>query len=160
MTVNEKKQLEIIGKIPYLQGYAYEDRKTLSKISQFVTYEPGETIIEQNSVNLTLYFLIKGRVDVLIDNQKLTTFRGGGRLFGEMSFVNHTTTSATIIANTETVMLEVKIDEINKLDATHDRLLKELYRSVGEILAQKLVATNEMAKALMHKEEIECEDLN
>ena len=32
-------------------------------------------------------------------------------------------------------------------------------RSVGEILAQKLVTTNEMAKALMHKQEIDCNDL-
>lgn len=159
-TIDQQKQLEIIGKIPYLKGYCFEDKNTLSKMCKFEIYDPGETIIEENAINLTLYFLIRGRVDVFIENEKLTNFRGGGRLFGEMSFVNHTTTSAAIIANTETVMLEFKIDEINKLDESHDRLQKELYRSVAEILAQKLVATNEIAKALLHKHEIECNDLD
>ena len=139
-------------------GYCFEDKKKLAQISKFVTYEAGETIIEQDSINLTLYFLIKGRVDVNIEGEKLTSFRGGGRLFGEMSFVNHTTTSAQVVSSTKVIMLEVKIDEINKLDESHDRLLKELYRSVGEILAQKLVATNEMAKALMHKNDTDSEE--
>jgi CRP-like cAMP-binding protein len=76
-----------------------------------------------------------------------------------MSFVNHTTTSASVIANTEVVMLEIQIDEINKLDESHERLKKELYRSVAEILSQKLMATNDVTKSLIHKHEIECIDL-
>lgn len=159
-TIDLQKQLQIIGKIPYLKGYCFEDKKTLANMSKFELYEPGETIIVENAINLTLYFLVRGSVDVSIDNEKLASFRGGGRLFGEMSFVNHTTTSAEVKAHTEVVMLEIKIDELNKLDDSHNRLLKELYRSVAEVLAQKLISTNEMAKALMHKLEIECDDLD
>jgi CRP-like cAMP-binding protein len=128
-------------------------------MSQFVIYDSNETIIEEASINLTLYFLIRGSVDIFIGKDKLASFRGGGRIFGEMSFVNHTTTSASVIANTEVVMLEIQIDEINKLDESHERLKKELYRSVAEILSQKLMATNDVTKSLIHKHEIECIDL-
>ncbi len=145
---NQTKQLDIIGKIPYLKAYPFADRKALASISVFRTYSPGEKVIKEGELNLSLYFLIRGKVDIVVDNKKICSFRGGGRLFGEMSFVNHSLASASVIANTDVVMLALSIQAIMSLDENeHCRLQKNLFRSVGEILAQKLMATNELAKA-------------
>lgn len=142
------KQLEIVGKIPYLKSFKFEDRKTLAQIASLKTYGAGEEILGQGELNLVLYFLIRGKVDVFIDGKFIKSFRGGGQLFGEMSFVSHTVTSAAVKANTDAVMMCLKIQDILDLnEEEHCRLHKNLYRCVAEILANKLVATNELAKS-------------
>lgn len=141
------KQLNIIGKIPYFESYNYEDRKVLANIASFRQYAPNEIVIGQGEINLTLYYLVRGIVDVVIDGKTIRRFKGGGQLFGEMSIVNHTMTSATVKANTDVVFLCLGVQDILQLDEDqHCRLHRNLYRSVAEILAQKLSATNDIAK--------------
>ena len=147
-----KKQFELIGKIPYLKNLQFEDRKTLGHHSFLRSYSPNEKIIEQNEINLTLYFLIRGSVDIFIDNKRITSIRGGGKIFGEMSFVNHTSASADVVASSEVVMMCMKIPDLLSLN-TNDylRLQRDLYQSIAEILAQKLLKTNELAQLYLNQ---------
>src|SRR3989338_5417331 len=147
------KQLELIGKIPILKGYNYEDRKVLANLAYFKSFQVGEDVIVQGDVNLTLFFLIKGRGDIFVDKAFIKSFLGSGYLFGEMSLVNHTSATATVKANTEIVMLCINIKDIFGLEeATHYRLHREIYRSVAEILAQKLIATNKLASTWVNQQ--------
>ncbi|MEX1098855.1 MAG: hypothetical protein WEB87_00430 [Bacteriovoracaceae bacterium] len=58
-----------------------------------------------------------------------------------------TVTSAEVRANTDIVMMRVNVQDILDLkEEDHCRLHKNLYHCVAEILAQKLLATNELAK--------------
>jgi signal-transduction protein with cAMP-binding, CBS, and nucleotidyltransferase domain len=140
------KQIEIIGKIPYLKNYHYEDKRTLANIGSFKVFKPTEIIISTENVISEMFFLIRGEVGIYIDSSLIKSCRGGGQIFGEMSFVNHTTPSADVKAETEVVMLTIPFEKIMQLPETSMRLQKELYKSVAEILAQKLMATNQMAK--------------
>jgi len=144
------KQLEIIGKIPYLKNFCYEDRKKLAEISYFNSYAPGETIIEQGQLNLTLFFLIRGKVDIMIDKKYILSFTGGGQILGEMSLLSHSLATATVKSNSEVVMMGINISDITKLTGEeHYRLQMEVYKSVSEVLANKLINTNAMTKAFL-----------
>jgi len=83
------KQAELIDKIPYLKDFHNEDKNTLAGLAYFIEYEVGEVIIEENSVNQELFFLIRGKVEILKGGEHIVDLRGGGRLFGEMSYMNH-----------------------------------------------------------------------
>jgi signal-transduction protein with cAMP-binding, CBS, and nucleotidyltransferase domain len=148
------KQLELISKIPYLCGYHFEDKKTLAHLAYFQSYSPEEIVIQEGEINQCLYFLIKGKVNIEIGGKYLKTFQGSGYLFGEMSLINHTLATATVKAQNEIVMLCIEIKDIFALtEEKYFRLQKELYRSVAEILTQKLIATNKIASTYIHKKE-------
>jgi CRP-like cAMP-binding protein len=149
--IDFEKQIEVIGKIPYLSSYHHEDKKTLATISSLKLYAPNEIIIATDTINTEIYFLIRGEVGIYINEDLIRACRGGGQIFGEMSFVNHTTPSADVKAETEVVMLALPVSKIMQLPSENMRLQKELYKSVAEVLAQKLVATNQIAKTFGDK---------
>jgi CRP-like cAMP-binding protein len=144
------KQLEIIGKIPYLKNFCYEDRKKLAEIGFFNSYAPGDLIIEQGQLNLSLFFLIRGKVDISMDEKYILSFTGGGQIFGEMSLLSHNLATATVKAQNEVVMMGININDIHQLTGPdHYRLQMEVYKSVSEVLANKLINTNSMTKAFL-----------
>ena len=153
------KQAELIDKIPYLKDFHKDDKNTLAGLAYFIEYEKDEVIIEEDTVNQELFFLIRGQVEILKGDEHIVDLRGGGRLFGEMSYMNHSFTSATVKSKTEAVMLCFKIPGLLGLSMDkYARLQVSLYKAIAEILAQKLVTTTELAKsyhAQAHSEHIE-----
>lgn len=142
------KQAELIDKIPYLKDFHPDDKNLLAGLSYFIEYEEGETVIEENTVNQQLFFLIRGKVEVLKGEEHIVDLRGGGRLFGEMSYMNHSFTTATVKAKTQIVMLCFRIPALLGLGLDkYARLQVSLYKSIAEILAQKLITTTELAKS-------------
>lgn len=157
---NVDKARELIDKIPYLKDFRNQDKKNLAAISFFREYNAGDIIIEEQSPNQELYFLIRGLVDVKVDGKQIVSLRGGGRIFGEMSFMNHSFTSASVVASTDAVMLCFKIPGLLSLDTEkHAQLKIDLYRSIAEMLAQKLMDTTEMAKSYKKLAQEQNEDL-
>ena len=155
---NVEKARELLDKIPYVKDFHSDDKDTLSKICFFREYDSEEIIIEQESPNQELFFLIRGTVDIKLKGKHIVSLRGGGRIFGEMSFVNHSFTSASVSAQNEVVMMVFKIPGILMLEnEKYARLKIDFYRSIAEMLAQKLKDTTDMAghyKArLEHKDE-------
>ena len=145
---DKNKARELIDKIPYLKDFESKDKDTLAGLSFFREYSEGDFVIEQDTPNLELYFLVRGKVDVLLDGHHIVSLRGGGRIFGEMSFMNHSFTSASVKASTDIVMLVFKIAGILSLkNDDHARLKIDFYKSIAEMLAQKLVDTTLLAQS-------------
>jgi CRP-like cAMP-binding protein len=154
------KARELIDKIPYLKDYDRKDKDTLASLSFFREYSQGEVIIEQDAPNQELFFLIRGKVDILVQGNHVVSLRGGGRIFGEMSFVNHSFTSASVVANTDLVMMVYKIPGLLSLSVEkHASLKVNLYKSIAEMLAQKLKDTTDLAQSYKKLADRASEDL-
>ena len=148
-----EKKLELLGKIPFFDGFTEMDIKFLAEMASFKKFEAGENVIEQGTLSRNLFFLINGQMDIVINGEVVTHFRGGGQVFGEMSFVQHNVASATVRANTIAVMMVFDIDKLNALnEPIHYRLRMDIFRSCAEVLAKKLLATNSIAAAYIHQE--------
>lgn len=147
------KKLDLIDKIPFFASFTDNDKSFLANIAYFKRFEPGDHIIEQNSLTLSLFFTINGTVEILIDGDVVTHFKGGGQIFGEMSFVHNSPASASVKAKTKTVMMLFDYDKINSLnEPIYYRLRMNIYKSCAEVLAKKLIATNEIARTYIHQE--------
>lgn len=150
--MDQNKKIELINKIPFFQRFHEQDIELIADISYFKVFKEDEFIIEQGTLNLTLYFLINGMADVFVDKEFVISFKGGGHPFGEMSFVSNDVASASILPKETATMLCIDVDEINKLnDPIHYRLRMDIYRSCASVLAIKLKATNEIAKSFMQQ---------
>ena len=147
------KRLNLIDKIPFFAAFTDNDKSFLADLAYFQKYEPGDLIIEQNSISLQLFFTINGKVDIMIDGDTVTSFKGGGQIFGEMSFVHNNPASATVKASTKAVMMLFDVDKINTLnEPIYYRLRMDIYKACAEVLAKKLISTNEIARSYIHQE--------
>lgn len=73
-----------------------------------IEFDDGEDIIEQNDSDNDLYFIISGKVEIII-NDRLVAVRKAPNYIGEMSLVNpKETRSASVRAKKKVVLLKVK----------------------------------------------------
>lgn len=96
------------------------DIDLLKKCGSTVTYKNRQAICREGEAGHTMYILLKGSVEIIInsfsDNVQSLGCMPEGSFFGEMSLLESKPRSATIIANSEEVtVLEIKEDNFPKL---------------------------------------------
>ena len=125
------------------------------KIATFQGYAPTEKLIQQNTSNTQLFCIINGTVDIVIDGKLIVSLSGGGHVFGEMSFVDFSPTSSSVLANSKVVAMFFDTNKINlMIESAFYNLRMDIYRSCAEILARRLIHTNSINKAYIQKEKL------
>ncbi len=148
MEVTLEKKLELINKIGFFARFDETDKVTMANIATFEKYQPNEKLIQQNTTNSHLSFIINGNVDIVIDEKVVVSLCGGGHVFGEMSFVDYSPASASVVANTKVVAMLFDTNTINlMIEPIYYKLRMDIYRSCAEILARRLIHTNSIAKS-------------
>jgi len=151
--LTELNHVEVMKGIEFFKNFSRPDLEIISPISYIKEFKVGDILIKQNTKNGTIYFNLSGEVDVFIDEGFVMCFNDSGHVFGEMSFVNQTVASATVMAKSDARFLCINIEEIYKLDKSyHISLQRSIYQSCAELLANKLRATNELAKHYMNNQ--------
>lgn len=145
----QDKRIQILKKVPFLEAFSESEMEFLLKLSRWLKLVPGDIVFKEGSAEKSFYIILKGSVSV----QKKTgvgTLRktlgtiDSGRCFGEMSFILGDQRSADIVAATETFLLKVDAETLNKEEDSP--LLKsvqyKIYRKFSEIIAERLLQAN------------------
>jgi extracellular factor (EF) 3-hydroxypalmitic acid methyl ester biosynthesis protein len=126
---------------PYL---AAADRDLLRARSREETYASGDVIVEDGAPVPALYVVASGTVSVekmhLGGGISLAEL-GPGALVGEVSFLDGSPASASVVARTE-VTAHV-IEGVDELLASNPELAAGVYRSLAVLLAGRLRFGNE-----------------
>ena len=122
---------------------------TLAEEMHEQIYEPGDAIIRQGEEGSSMYIIVEGLVNVLIDfkgdlQQKQVAQIGPGQFFGEMSLLTGESRTATVIANLTTVAYELSKRSLESVFEKHP----ELAKTISQIVAERKVKTQEAAKNL------------
>lgn len=93
---------EELQKIQLFQMVSLESIKGLLEYCTLRTLEPNEILIESNALNTNIYFILKGRLRVHLDNieNNPVIVLEEGESVGEMSVIDKQPTSAFVIADT------------------------------------------------------------
>jgi CRP-like cAMP-binding protein len=142
------QNLDLFQGIRFFEAFPEDQLVAILPLAERKSFAEGDVILEQGHLNLDLYFLLSGSVDVSIDKQFVVTISSHGQVFGEMSIANHTTCTATVKAKTNCMMMVLNFEELKKSFKLENRdgVLKNFYQACAEILARKLISTNQMAK--------------
>ena len=97
-----------------------------------IVFQKGHKIIEQGDTGMRAYFIEKGRVEVIIDDQthhlKVATL-GVGEVFGEMTLMNGAARTATVRAvEATTAVVLSHADLLERIDKINDCVLKALMK--------------------------------
>ena len=140
--------VDLLKTIKFFSLFTDEQLAEILPLSERRLIKAGETVLEQGSINLDLYFLLQGEVDIFLDQVHIVTSSQAGQIFGEMSIANHTTCTATVKTKTDCHFLVLNFPELKNAFESQgrDSLLKCFYQSCAEILAKKLIMTTELAR--------------
>ena len=141
---DNQETIQYLKKIPALECFNEQDLETFMRFSEVKTYKENELIIEENSLDDRVFYLITGKAKVIKNGRELIILRRTGDVFGEIGVVTGIARSASVYASGPTTCLIVRTSQIDTLDEDNRLTFKYiLYRGFAEILANRLKKTTE-----------------
>jgi sulfate permease, SulP family len=118
------------------------DAEELTRRCQRLEVEAGEIIVRAGDDADSMLFILEGRVGVMMTNDegRSTRLRSLGRYttIGEMGLVSHAPRSATIQAETESVLYVLNRHQFEAIKAEHPGLSHKLLTYFVSIMAERL----------------------
>ena len=106
--------MRMVRSVTFLKNLAKQDNKQfelLLSVSQFVRHEEGEVLIKKGDCADCLYFLLKGQVAVFPSSDAQTSSTlSPGEVVGTMSMVTGGNRSATVVAQSEVILLSLQYE--------------------------------------------------
>ena len=106
----------------------------------------GTTIVRAGDEAASMHFILDGRVGIMVPAERggTTRVRSLGRYttIGEMGLVAHTPRSATIQAETDSVLYELSIPQFDAITREHPALAQKLLTYFVTIMAERLSFAN------------------
>src|ERR1700677_3497284 len=124
-----------------LEHLTGDDERLLIEKAIATSYAAGEQILEQNSRIHALFIVEKGAVRVEKEylGQRIVVARlASGDLFGEMSFLEDTEASASIVADTDAVIRSLESSAARSLLHSVPGLATRFYESLALLLSKRL----------------------
>ena len=136
--------------------FAGLSRPQILAIAPFVRrqhFEAGDSVFRQNQPGDSAYFLVSGRMEVLIDipgssRQRRLMVLTEGSLFGEMALLDGAPRSANIVASTRAICLTITRSQFEALESQHPDLVLVLMKNLNRQFADRLRIANTMISEL------------
>ena len=142
-------KLEVIKSLSFFDSFQKDDIEKLSDFTYLQSYKAGELIIDENIVNTSLFFLIEGAVDIIVENKLISKSSNFGDIFGEMSIAGQKPSYASLKSRDNSVFLVFNFVGISDMpEEKRESFERLVYRSFSEVLANRLARANEKIKSL------------
>ena len=116
-------------------------RQKIAQMSQIVDYPAGSEVLSQGKQNNSIFFLMRGTLQIYVDNKHVVDLQRKGDVIGEMSIISNKPCAATVLAATE-----VKLFEISRAHLTSykdfDEGDQKRQRHTVDVKRRDLVALN------------------
>ena len=129
-TVSERLQ-----EVPMFAPLAEEEIEKLAKASSTRVYAPGEAIVRRGQEGNSMFVIVRGGVKVQIpenDYQKTINHLKTNDFFGEMSLLTGQPRTATVIAEEETEVIQIKKTALKPLFEANPDLMKAICDIIEE----------------------------
>lgn len=126
---------EHLQQVPLFVPLAEEELQRLATASTTRVYAPGEPIVRRGQEGNSMFVIIRGAVKVQIpenDYQKTINKLTANDFFGEMSLLTGQPRTATVIAEEETEVIQIKKTAIRPLFEANPQLMKAICDIIEE----------------------------
>ncbi|PYS99120.1 MAG: hypothetical protein DMF63_13705 [Acidobacteria bacterium] len=129
-TVSERLQ-----QVPLFTPLAEDEVERLAKASTTRVYAPGEAIVRRGQEGNSMFVIVRGSVKVQIPEnniQKTINTLRANDFFGEMSLLTGQPRTATVIAEEETEVIQIKKTALRPLFEVNPNLMKAICDLIEE----------------------------
>ena len=121
--------------VPLFASLTPEDRALLRGQMQLVNVHKGEHLVRQGEDADCLYYVLRGRLDVLRDGHLLVAEIGSGEPVGEIAFFADTQRTADVVASRDSQLLRLGRSQFEQVSALQPQLVQSILRTFGRRLA-------------------------
>ena len=147
---DKRSQADVLtfSEIDFLVGLGQSDLDRLSEVLTRREFAPGEMICREGDEGDRMWLLAKGSVSVRLklangqDNVRIASLARGTTI-GEMSLIESTRRSASIVADEQVVCYELLRDGFAKMLADHPAIATKLLSNLARELSRRLRRTSE-----------------
>ena len=115
-TAARQARERLLSEVDLFSSLTASQRGGIAAATRLRTYGAGEAIVRQGEPGESMFIVSSGTVAVVLepDRRQVSTIGAGG-FFGEMSLLTGEARSATVVARSETVVLEIDADVFRNL---------------------------------------------
>jgi CRP-like cAMP-binding protein len=124
-----------------LEKLTDEDAQWLISVGEKKTFNKGACLIREGEHINALIFLLSGQVSVEVSGVGELAVLGSGEILGEMSLVDESPPSASVIAVTQASVLTIDRAAIDQKLAADPAFAARLYRAIAMFLSVRLRRT-------------------
>lgn len=144
-----ERAFDAIGSLQRWLELRFDDSETAEKLFNILQpeeYVDGQVICHQGEDADEIYFLDRGRVDVVSHDMPGQAFRIYSymrhTMLGEMGFVRRETRSADLVARGTTVIYTLSRDTYQKLEKARDPSVDALLHLISVTLSDRIISAN------------------
>lgn len=138
------KIISLLSRMPMLKMFDKEQLGQMLQYTRIFVYDFGETIIEEGQTDQTIFILISGTTYIMKNGVQLGEFNTVGDIFGEMSIIDGSVRSASVVAQGKTICLAIDASFVEHSGSSEQTVLCQniFFRTFSGLLAERLRAMN------------------
>src|SRR5687768_14838955 len=115
---------QLLQQIPFFSSVPEEALRQVAADSFQKRYRAGERIVVQGEYGHTMFMVVAGGLRVLLtvddgSEREIARLDRPGQFFGELSVISQARRTATVVADTEAILLEIEKQRVEKLSKDH-----------------------------------------
>ncbi len=136
--MTRRENRDSLRRLHFFDKFSDEEIDEIIRAGSMVTFQPGETIIEEGAIENAFYLLALGSAEVRKQGKNLHTLDKGDA-FGEIGFLTAAKRTASVVATSQTLVLKVNATLMDQL--SQDCQLR-FYKVFTETLIYRLTVTS------------------
>ncbi len=136
------KAVQILQKMPVFHGLSEEEYRIVIRMCHSQQIKENERIFSQGDDGDSLYILLSGEIDIQVANIGSVHVMKSGEILGEVGLVKRVPRTASAVAKTRCVLLQIFAEEMHKVLRRHSSMGYLVMRNVARILADRLSDSN------------------
>jgi len=108
-----KDAVDYVHHAPFFQNFTREQVKELIAASSIVKFPKEKVIVAEGEIDDTFYILLNGNAKIRKNNQDVASI-GVGECFGEMAYISGQARTATVMADTECILIKISATLMDK----------------------------------------------
>ena len=137
--IGDREKRRMLSTLTFFKGFLEEEIDEVHRMSTWISYRPGETIIQEGEVENSFYVLALGSVEVRKDDVLIDTLKTG-TCFGEMGALVEEARSASVVAKSFNLIMRVNGADLEEASASCQL---RFFKKFSQTLAERLMLSNE-----------------
>jgi CRP-like cAMP-binding protein len=130
--------------VPFLNSFTDEQLDEVLNSSSLLQCDPGDTIIQEGTIDSRIYVLLSGNLEVRVSGKTVATISRPGDVFGELALVNQDKRAASVIAGSRALCLAVDQKFLQDIHPREEdpAFHAALFEFVARLVTKKLDVTS------------------
>jgi len=117
--------LDYVHHVPFFENFTKEQTREILNASNIVKVRKGKVVVAEGEIDDCFYIILSGKAAVH-RNERIIAIIGRGECFGEMAYLSGQARAATVLAETDCILLKISATLLDKAsDSIQLRFLKE-----------------------------------